>query len=386
MIATPQTPLERFRAAVMADPAVQSHLAEPFDPAVFEARSLAWAATQGIALTPHDLTESARPDPIGMFRFSAAPVTQPDWPSTDWLPVGFARGSEPAIQWVHFSDISPNTPFFEDAVLAAANRPFNRMFRAATPVSSLVGRTDLRAPSGLIFHMSRCGSTLVSQMLGAAPGHVAISETSVLDSLIQQPFSDPETHADALRALAHAYGRGAEHLFIKLDSWHTRALPLLRRAFPDTPWIFLYRDPVEVLVSQMRLRGAQTVPGIVPLEWFGLTAQDAYLPERSFIARVLERTCSAVIEHGQAGGMLVNYAELPDAFFERILPHFGMALDAPALEAMRIAAARYSKSPDTGFQADGAAKQREADPELRAAAADYVAPVFAELEALRTAR
>ncbi len=386
MIATPQTPLERFRAAVMADPAVQSHLAEPFDPAVFEARSLAWAATQGIALTPHDLAESARPDPIGMFRFSAAPVTQTDWPSADWLPVGFARGMEPAIQWVHFSDISPNTPFFEDAVLAAANRPFNRMFRAATPLSSLVGHTDLRAPSGLIFHMSRCGSTLVSQMLGAAPGHVAISETSVLDSLIQHPFSDPETHVDALRGLAHAYGRGAEHLFIKLDSWHTRALPLLRRAFPDTPWIFLYRDPVEVLVSQLRMRGAQTVPGIVPLEWFGLTAQDAYLPERSFIARVLERTCSAVIEHGQAGGLLVNYAELPDAFFERILPHFGMTLEAPALEAMRIAAARYSKSPDTGFKADGAAKQREADPELRAAATDYVAPVFAELEALRTSR
>jgi len=175
-------------------------------------------------------------------------------------------------------------------------------------------------------------------------------------------------------------------LFIKLDSWHTRALPLLRRAFPDTPWIFLYRDPVEVLVSQLRMRGAQTVPGIVPLEWFGLTAQDAYLPERSFIARVLERTCSAVIEHGQAGGLLVNYAELPDAFFERILPHFGMTLEAPALEAMRIAAARYSKSPDTGFKADGAAKQREADPELRAAATDYVAPVFAELEALRTSR
>jgi len=385
MIATPPTPLDTFRAAVMADPAAQAHLAEPFDPAVFEARAIAWAATQGIAITAQDLAEGKRPDPIGMFRFSAAPVTQIEWPGERWLPVGFARGAEPAIQWFHFADISPSTPFFEDAVMEAAGRPFNRLLRTATPLQGLVGRTGLRPPSGLIFHMSRCGSTLVSQMLGAAPGHVSISETPVLDAVIQHPFEDPDAHADALRALAHAYGRGAGHLFLKLDSWHTRALPLLRRAFPDTPWIFLYRDPVEVMVSQLRMRGAQTVPGIVPLAWFGLAPEDAYLPERSFIARVLEQTCQAVIEHARDQGLLVNYAELPHAFFDRILPHFGVSPDNVARQAMEIAATRYSKAPGMGFTADGEAKQREADPELRAAVDRHVAPVFAALEAARTA-
>ncbi len=385
MIATPPTPLDTFRAAVMADHAAQALLAEPFDPAVFEARAIAWAAARGITLSPQDLAGCGRPDPIGMFRFTAAPRMQDEWPPEGWLPVGFVHGPEPAIQWFHFAGISPSTPFFEDAVLEAGGRPFNRLFRTATPLRSLVGRADLRAPSGLVFHMSRCGSTLVSQMLGAAPGHVSISETSVLDALIQHPFEDPDTHADALRALVHAYGRGAGHLFLKLDSWHTRALPLLRRAFPDTPWIFLYRDPVEVLVSQLRQRGAQTVPGIVPLDWFGFAPEDAHLPERTFIARVLERTCNAVIEHGGGKGMLVNYAELPDAFFDRILPHFGLEPEAPARRAMEIAATRYSKAPTAGFTADGDAKQREADPELRAAADRYVAPVFAELEAARAA-
>jgi hypothetical protein len=385
MIATPQTPFKRFRAAVMADPAAQSHLAEPFDPALFEARAIAWATTQGIALTTEDLAECGRPDPIGMFRISAAPVTQLEWPSGDWLPAGFAQGSEPAIQWLHFAGTSHGTPFFEEAVRRVANLPFNRMFRTTTPLSGFVGRTGLRAPSGFIFHMSRCGSTLVSQLLGAAPGHVSISETSVLDSVIRHPFDDPAAHADALRALVHAYGRGAEHLFLKLDSWHTRALPLLRRAFPDTPWIFLYRDPVEVLVSQRRMRGAHTVPGMLPPEWFGLGPEDAHLPELDFIARVLERTCGAVLEHGLAGGLLVNYSELPDAFFERILPHFRITPDPDALAGMTAATRRDSKAPETAFTADAAAKQREADPELRAAANRYIAPVFAELEALRRA-
>ncbi len=385
MIATPPTPLDLFRTAVMADPAAQAHLAEPYDPAVFETRALAWAAAHGLALSAEDLAESARPDPIGMYRFSAAPVTQAGWPPESWLPVGFANGAEPAIQWFHFAGISPGTPFFEDAVREAAGRPFNRLFRVATPLAGFQASDAQSAPAGFVFHMSRCGSTLVSQMLGAAPGHVSISETSVLDALIQYPFENPESQVAALRGLLHAYGRIAERLFVKLDSWHTRALPLLRRAFPETPWIFLYRDPVEVMVSQLRLRGVQTVPGIVPLQWFGFTPEDAYLPERAFIARVLERTCSAVIEQGSSDGLLVNYTELPQAFFSRILPHFGIDPDAESRAAMAAAAGSHAKTLGTRFHADGESKQREADAELRAASDQYIAPVFARLETLRAA-
>ncbi|MFS2109314.1 sulfotransferase [Sphingomonas sp. Sphisp140] len=385
MIATPPSPLDQFRAAVMADAEAQAHLAEPYDPAVFEARAHAWAAARGISLAASDLAEGSRVDPIGLHRFAPAPLVRADWPPRGWLPVRFSAEPEPAIHWLHFAGVSPNSPFFEDAVREISGRPFNRLFRTATPIASFLGHTDLRAPSGFVFHMSRCGSTLVSQMLGAAPGHVSISEAPPLDALIQQRFADPETHAEALRGLVHAYGRGAEHLFVKLDSWHTRALPLLRRAFPETPWIFLYRDPVEVLVSQLRLRGVQTVPGIVPLEWFGFGPEEAQLPERDFIARVLERTCSAVIEHGRGDGLLVNYAELPEAFFSRILPHFGIVPDAAAQTAMAAMAGSHSKAPGTRFQADTGSKQREADARLRDTAEHYLAPVFAALEARRAA-
>ncbi|WP_137862618.1 MULTISPECIES: sulfotransferase [unclassified Sphingomonas] len=379
----PPSTLDQFRAAVMADALAQAHLAEPRDPAVFEARALAWARARGMALTPADLIESSRPDPLGLQRFFQAPLVQPDWPPQGWLPASFAPFPEPAIQWLNFAGVSPSRPFFEDAVREAADRPFNRLFRIATPLAGFLGRANPRPPSGFIFHMSRCGSTLVSQMLGAGPGHVSISEAAPLDAMIQCRFADAEAHADALRGLVDAYARGAGHLFVKLDSWHTRALPLLRRAFPETPWIFLYRDPVEVLVSQQRLRGVQTVPGVVPLEWFGLAPEAAQLPERAFIARILERTCSAVIEHGGGKGLLVNYAELPQAVFDRILPHFGVAPDAVALTAMTAASTRYSKAPTVRFHADGAGKQRDADDELRTTAEQYLAPVFAALEARR---
>ncbi len=44
-----------------------------------------------------------------------------------------------------------------------------------------------------------------------------------------------------------AYGqrrRGVEQrLVVKLDAWNIGELALLRECFPDTPWLFLYRDP-----------------------------------------------------------------------------------------------------------------------------------------------
>src|SRR2546430_2644461 len=123
-------------------------------------------------------------------------------------------------------------------------------------------------PSGFIFHMSRCGSTLLTQMLAALAHNIVISEASPIDAVVRAPHVRPalsdDQHALWLRWMIGALGQprsgNERHYFIKLDCWHTLALPLFRRAFPDVPWGFLYRDPVEVLVSQLRMPGPQIIP------------------------------------------------------------------------------------------------------------------------------
>ena len=42
-------------------------------------------------------------------------------------------------------------------------------------------------PSGFIFHMSRCGSTVISQMLAALAEHVVVSEAGPIDALARGP-------------------------------------------------------------------------------------------------------------------------------------------------------------------------------------------------------
>ncbi|MEP9358464.1 sulfotransferase [Sphingomonas sp. KR3-1] len=349
--------LAAFRAAVLADPAAAQYLAEPIRPDIFEARACAWAAAQGVGLSPAMLQDTV-----------AEPHLLDALPPLGWLPAKMVQ--ENAIEWLHFAGVVPNHPFFEEAVQEAAVRPLNRLLRLRTSLDTLIAapRDPGFAPAGFVFHMSRCGSTLVSRMLGAAPGQVSLSEPPPLDALVRTPFADIGYQVEALQALVHAWGRGADRLFVKLDSWHTRALPLLRRAFPEVPWIFLHRDPVEVLVSHRRMRGMHTAPGVIPLDWFGLPPEDATLPEAEFVARILARICEPAMAHAPDGGLVVDYAALPDAFFTRILPHFGIVPDDAARAAMAAAAGRNAKAPDTGFVPDRDAKQREADAAIRAAA------------------
>jgi hypothetical protein len=141
-----------------------------------------------------------------------------------------------------------------------------------------------------------------------------------------------------------------------------------------------------VLVSQMRRRGRQTVPGVLPSQIVGFAPDEEGLGDVDHVARVLGRICEAATDaRGLGGGMLVDYRELPRAVFDRILPHFGVEPDADERALMQAASGRDAKAPDTTFKSDSKQKRREADDATRAAAERRLAGVCARLKAIRTA-
>jgi len=241
--------------------------------------------------------------------------------------------------------------------------------------------------------MSRCGSTLVSQMLAALPRNVVISEAGPIDSVLRAKFREPsiteEQRADWLRWTISALGQRRsdveKDLFIKFDSWSVLDLPLISRAFPSAPWIFLYRNPIEVLVSQLGRRGAHMVPGAIEPALFGMGPDEVFeMRPEEYCARVLARICEAALRQRHSGaGMMINYQQLPGAVWTSIAGFFGVELSVADVETCRRAATVDAKNPLVGFESDSHAKQNRADDAVRAAAAQWLTPIYEQLEAAR---
>ena len=227
-------------------------------------------------------------------------------------------------------------------------------------------------------------------MLATIPGMVVASEPEPFDAVLQFAQANEQIPIDTrlalLRAMAAMLGRdrfGDRRGFvIKTDSWHALALPLLRAAFPDSPWLYLFRDPTEVMVSQIRARGSQTVPGVLASTIFDIPDPLA-LPETDYIAQVLARVNQAAIDHaGLSGGLYIPYDDLPGAVEARVLPHFMIDADEQALQEMRNKARWDAKAPSFAFAADGDDKRAHASEEVRSAVARYLQKPHEELTAL----
>src|SRR5262249_57696026 len=97
-------------------------------------------------------------------------------------------GGGPLVDWWHLGGVRFTDPFFEQTIATAMAHPFNLLFRPATQLRALAApATPELRPAGLIFHMSRCGSTLVAQMLAALAGNVVLSEPTPLDHVLRAP-------------------------------------------------------------------------------------------------------------------------------------------------------------------------------------------------------
>jgi len=314
-----------------------------------------------------------------------------------WLPAGTScQDGQLLIDWLHFGADRLSEPFFDGDIRRVLRRPFNQLLRLRTPMAALAESQQRHTglpPTGFIFHMSRCGSTLVSQMLAALPRNIVVSEAAPIDAVLRAKQTCPGlAEEEQLRWLQWMIGalgqprRGDErHLFIKFDSWHVLDLALIRRAFPAVPWIFLYRDPVEVMVSQMNRRGSQMVPGMVsPLRYGIDPAEGMAMPAHEYCARVLEVICQSALHHcSDSVARLVNYAQLPQALDDVVIPHFGF--DCTIAERQRMAEVMQfdAKAPSFTFTPDAEAKQAQATAAVRAATEVRLGPGYRQLEAYR---
>jgi hypothetical protein len=247
------------------------------------------------------------------------------------------------------------------------------------------------APAGIVLHVARCGSTLISQSLKRL-GVVVYAEPQPVNEILAPPHRWPRADTvAALRALGAAFARHARGRYVlKLSSWNTLYCDVVAEAFPDTPWVLSFRDPVEVGVSLLA-----SPPG-----WFQGTAEAArglatrVGPDHAarsrgeFGASVYGAFCAAAAGLDAGRGRLVPYESLPAAVWDSVAPHFSLSVDSSQQASIAEGARRHAKAAigtAAEFKSDVASKQDAASPELRRAVDALARPQLERLLRLHAA-
>lgn len=314
-----------------------------------------------------------------------------------WTPIAVEwAGGRPAIRWCFTEGVEFTDPFFDQTIDRCLRDPFRLLFWRETGFDALAefasARPGLR-PAGFIFHTSRCGSTLLTQMFAGLPAALVMSEPPTIDAILRSRsagavIGDREL-VDWLRWMASALGqprRGGQAAFVvKLDAWSILDFPLIRKAFPDAACVFVYRDPVEVLVSSLARRGFHMIPGTLPPASFGFSAGEAQSasPEQ-YCAAVLAALCESALRAARGGELtLIHYSMLPAAVPDIVAPLFGVDVGSSERALFAAVAERNAKNPVIPFIPDGVEKRRRASPAVRAAVDARVGAVYESLENLR---
>jgi hypothetical protein len=365
----------KVHAAVLADPDLQARL-WPLDEAAFRRQLIELGAPREGGW-PWDPGEAE----IG----PGAPASPQAPPGPGWtLSYIDSRFWPPLAAWCQSGGETPRAPFHTIDAYAWSRRPLNRFLDVRTPMTALPDAADKAgwpAPAGIVFHMSRCGSTLTSRMLGTLPEVLTLSEPrAVCDVLRYNRFdrrADQAEKVRRLRAVAAVLAGGAQTYVIKTDALAILDLATFRLAFPDTPWVFLYRDPVDVLLSQRRDRAPEMEQAQKDMGPPG-----ARLTADEFCAQALGRICAAAAD-GLAADLTaraVAYEDLPEAVIEVIAPLFGLAVDRDAMAAVSSFNARRGEQV---FIDEGAARRAAAGEDIKALAERWVKPA---LERLRSSQ
>lgn len=316
----------------------------------------------------------------------------------NWSPIRFyVERGEAFVDWIFVGEERFTKPFHDDTINLLLQKPFNLLFRRQTPISFLGEIYETHRgikPNGFIFHISRCGSTLVSQMLASLDKNIVISEASITDKVIRaDSFFGGVSESQKIiwlrwifSTLAQKRFSAEENFFVKFDSWSVLDLPLIEKAFPDVPWIFMYRQPLEVIVSNLRQPGAQMIPGAINAIFPQMNLLEIlqFSTEERF-ARTIAKFCEAALSNAESpNAKFINYQQLPDAFAAEICPHFKLNFDVDESERMRNSAKFHAKNPSAKFAPDSEEKRTGASDATIHFAETLVAPFYEKLERIRT--
>ena len=132
-----------------------------------------------------------------------------------------------------------------DYVIISNLRPdikFGYPFWFRCPSDWFLSLKETTTVTALIFHVSRCGSTLCKNLLDVPDGQICLNEPY---RLIEQSIINKR---DISKYMARLNGKKL-NVIVKTTSWNLCRLDWLKSSYPGAKTIFIYRNPFEVISS-----------------------------------------------------------------------------------------------------------------------------------------
>lgn len=266
------------------------------------------------------------------------------------------------------ADLDFDLPFFHMTVesLTEANEAgeLGTVSLSFDELRTIVGNC-VPEPSGMIFHIGRCGSTLVSRMVGHDTGRFVLREAAPIGGLhrasagselvptftIEQAFNDVLVCFDRFAA-----ARG-QRVIVKHSSWESFSMGRVAEMLPTTPFVFVYRDPLATVESSLdghpgwasRLHQPRAeLQRWVP--W--LDRVEAPFNAASIYASVWAAGADAALRLPEDRVLFIDHAVLssaPEQTLERLRDHLGLDL---SIEQARNELGHYSKARHDGTAFD----------------------------------
>jgi hypothetical protein len=315
-----------------------------------------------------------------------------------WLPTDFFfNRADSFVRWIDFGAKSLTEPLFRSTLeyLRGSNPPAPERVTSIDAFLEAASATPAALPSGIIFHVSRCGSTLLANILRAGEHTVMLSEAQPLAPFFRvSPFSWAPSLAavsnnprkfflDALVRLYAHYGTTSVNAKILLKCYTVDILgiSLIRQTWPTVPFVILIRDPIEVIVSNLKGPPGWIIEGghFRELGWTRKEAQD--MSREEYLARLVGRMCEVASAQFDNKCCVIDYSTLDSQSFFRVANLFGIDIGGVHIDEILR---RDAKDPTQSkiFQADTERKQRDATSLARDCARKWADEPYHRLRAL----
>ena len=304
--------------------------------------------------------------PSGMQTTSAIPRHR------RWLLIDISFAPD-LVRWIDFGDEWCSEPFFEQTIqrLKTATPPHPEQVTTTQTLVDLAAQAPSRLPAGVIFHVSRCGSTLLTNVLRTGAQVWILSEATPLGRLFFQEAMDriggpasgrEEARKSVLNSFVSLHAESSagdpRRVVIKCHALNIMDIQFVRSLWPTVPFIVVIRDPIEVIASNLDGPAGWVDVGrrsVLAAQRFGWT--DRIDPETT-----IQECCArglgsfyAMAESAIGGDCkIIDYSQLTFTNIRKIADGFG--IDMPKSETPQVvsAFAKYAKDPTgaTRFESD----------------------------------